>query len=206
MPLTVQLLSTLIFSFSFIHQALTQQHHGIWEAEEEPQFSPDVHEVLPSPDTDVMHTQPEEFAWSPQPQPFYSPEPSASPYAAPTPPAKNILLSGKYITNFELLTFKSEEPLWDNGNKLKYTAIYAFRSGQLFAVIDLNTRRMTGNWTQSVAERVCQNPGSDSSMYWGTFYFDFTWDWNSFHGKWGFCHDEPTNFWSGDTMASLGLT
>ncbi len=59
-----------------------------------------------------------------------------------------------------------------------------------------------GVWRQQSGERRCAVPDGPA-YHWGKVRFEFSADYRSFSGSWGFCDDDPSNSWSGRKVAHL---
>lgn len=95
------------------------------------------------------------------------------------------------------LTYGTSEGVWTPGPKGngQYYGYYTSDSGRIIG--SLNGTTFTGIWVERHSSQRC-NSERDGSFYWGRLQFNFSNDFSTFSGKWGYCDTAPNaGGWSG---------
>jgi hypothetical protein len=81
------------------------------------------------------------------------------------------------------------------GSRSGKIATYTSDSGRILGSI--NGRQIDGFWVESGSVRRCDS-AKDGSHHWGRFIVEFTPDFSSFSGGWGYCEQDAVRRWSGN--------
>lgn len=72
---------------------------------------------------------------------------------------------------------------------------YDFRSGRVRGHVE--GREAHGTWVQDNSARRCFDERM-GTHYWGRFEWRLSRDGERFHGRWGYCNEEPNQDWRGE--------
>ncbi len=93
--------------------------------------------------------------------------------------------------------YGTSEGEWTTGSmgNGQYRGPYSTDSGRIIG--SLNGTTFTGVWVERHSSRKCSTE-KDGSFYWGRLQFNFSDDFYTFSGKWGYCDTPPTaGGWAG---------